>query len=109
MIMLYYVSIYRNAGDEVQNSELKEISQTIAKIGNPDKIEIFLKEILCESEIKDLTQRWNILKMLSQNNPQRNISEKLGVSLCKITRGSKILKNENSVTRKILFDELWQS
>jgi TrpR family trp operon transcriptional repressor len=35
---------------------------------------------------------------------QRKIADELGISLCKITRGSKILKNRKSVTVRMLGD-----
>jgi TrpR family trp operon transcriptional repressor len=33
---------------------------------------------------------------------QRKIAEKYGISLCKITRGSKVLKKDGSVALKVL-------
>lgn len=88
---------------------LKEICEIISILKQPKEIEKFLSEILTENELKDVIDRWDILKMLSKNESQRNISKKLSVSLCKITRGSKILKNNKSITQKILFDENWRS
>lgn len=40
--------------------------------------------------------------MLAEGIPQRQIAEELGVSLCKITRGARILKQTDSVTKKHL-------
>jgi TrpR family trp operon transcriptional repressor len=40
--------------------------------------------------------------MLNDGIPQREISKALGVSLCKITRGSRELKKEDSVVKGIL-------
>ena len=39
-----------------------------------------------------------------KNLLQRNISKKYGISLCKITRVSKILKKENSISKKLLLN-----
>lgn len=88
---------------------LNEICEIISVLKQPKEIEKFLSEILTDNELKDVIDRWDILKMLSKNESQRSISKKLSVSLCKITRGSKILKNNKSITKKILFDENWRS
>jgi len=63
-----------------------------------------MNELLTKSEISDLTLRWNLLCMLSEGLSQREIAAKLGVSLCKITRGAKILKDDKGVVKKI-FDQ----
>ena len=40
--------------------------------------------------------------LLQAGVPQRRIAEELGISLCKITRGSRILKRPQGVIRGIL-------
>ncbi len=82
--------------------EIKEISEVLSNMTEPEEIEIFLHEILTETEIRDISLRWALLKKLFDGVPQRNIANDLGISLCKITRGSRILKNKESVTRKLL-------
>lgn len=90
------------------DENINQICNIISKMNKPEEIKEFFNELFTESEIQDVIQRWNILKMLSENKPQRNIAKTLSVSLCKVTRGAKILKNEQSITRKILFDESWR-
>ncbi len=87
---------------------LSEIYEIISRIDTPEDAKTFLDELLTESELIDVAQRWNILKLLKAKHSQRNISKTLCVSLCKITRGAKILKNKNSIIRQILFDESWR-
>ncbi len=83
-------------------SAFKEITEIIAGINNPEDIEKFLNEILTENERKDLSLRWDLMRKLHDGIPQRAISSELGISLCKITRGSKILKSGDSIINKIL-------
>ncbi len=83
-------------------SGIHELAEIFARIDNKAEIEKFLNELLTESERKDLSLRWELLGQLYSGVPQRKISADLGISLCKITRGSKILKNKDSVSRKIL-------
>jgi len=83
-------------------SAFKEITQILAEITNPEDVEKFLMEILTENERKDLSLRWDLMRRLHDGFPQRAISSELGISLCKITRGSKILKSGDSIINKIL-------
>ena len=72
--------------------DIKDISSLLTEI-NSGECFIFLSEILTPNEIETLAKRWRILKMLKKGISQRAISKELNVSLCKVTRGSKILKN----------------
>jgi TrpR family trp operon transcriptional repressor len=46
--------------------------------------------------------RWTLLELLAGGVPQRKIAEDLQISLCKITRGSKIMKQRGAVTARVL-------
>jgi len=84
---------------------IREISEYINKMNSTDEIYEFFKELLTDSEIETLSKRWRILKMLKDGKTQRDIASELGVSLCKVTRGSKIIKNENAIVTKLLIKE----
>jgi TrpR family trp operon transcriptional repressor len=62
----------------------------------------FFEEILTPAEREDLALRWRLMKMLHNGIAQREIASTLGVSLCKITRGAKVLKLKKSISRSIL-------
>lgn len=64
-------------------------------------IEDFLYALLTPAEADEMAKRWALVKELANGTPQRRIAEDLGLSLCKITRGSRELKKEGS-TFKIL-------
>ena len=83
-------------------NNIKEMSVKIKQMKSKDEIYNFLLEILTTSEVETLSKRWRILKMLKKGKTQREISKDLNVSLCKVTRGSKILKNQKSIVSKIL-------
>ena len=81
---------------------IKELSTVISKLKNDKEISAFLHELLTKSELDVLSKRWCILKMLEDGLTKRDIAKQLKVSLCKVTRGSRILKNKNSLTKKYL-------
>jgi TrpR family trp operon transcriptional repressor len=62
----------------------------------------FLYDLLTPTEYTDLAVRWQIVKMLEQKIPHRDIAEKLHVSLATVTRGSRELMNKKGGFRQIL-------
>lgn len=85
-------------------AEKSDIIKVLAQIDSENEMRKFLGEILTEKERKDLTLRWRLLQMIREGVPQRKIASELGVSLCKITRGSRILKNKNCTCARYLPD-----
>lgn len=81
---------------------LKELSRTLAAASDPQLIEDFLRSLLTPSETADIAARWALVKALDNKVPQREIARELGLSLCKITRGSRELKKPDSPFRKML-------
>lgn len=80
----------------------KELANVFSQIENGTEMEHFLKEILTESELEALIFRWRLMQDLYHGETQRHIAEKHHISLCKITRGSKILKDPKSISLKLL-------
>ena len=83
-------------------SQLKEIAAVLAGINDDKLIERFFKSVLTKSEINEIERRWELVKLLNEGMSQRKIAEKLGVSLCKITRGSRELKKNPSAFREFI-------
>ncbi|MBN1686080.1 MAG: transcriptional regulator [Spirochaetales bacterium] len=81
---------------------LREMSMTIAHTQDAELIEDFFSSILTLSELETITARWELVKLIDQGYSQRKISEMLGLSLCKITRGSKELKKKNSAFARMI-------
>ena len=83
-------------------NNIREIAEILIEIDDIDEMTGFLNEILTDNEKKDLMLRWELMQKLYNGKPQRTIASELGISLCRITRGARILKSGNSVTEKIL-------
>ena len=80
----------------------QELLKVILSINNLDDLHSFFEDIFTPAELDDISLRWKLLKELHNGVTQRKIAEKYCSSLCKITRGSKILKNEDSIALQIL-------
>ncbi|MEZ4527218.1 MAG: Trp family transcriptional regulator [Desulfobacterales bacterium] len=80
----------------------EELAKVFAEIRDKAEMAAFLREILTPKEISDLSKRWELLKDLFAGETQRHIAAKHRISLCKITRGSKILRRKNSATLQLL-------
>jgi TrpR family trp operon transcriptional repressor len=81
---------------------IRELSGALGKTKDPKLLEGFLRCLLTPAEIKDIAARWALVKALDRKTPQREIARALGISLCKITRGSRELKKPGSAFRRIL-------
>ncbi|MDC7222546.1 MAG: Trp family transcriptional regulator [Spirochaetales bacterium] len=81
---------------------IREMSETLAKTSDPDLIEKFLPCLLTQNELQEVASRWALVKLIDQGVSQRKIATELGLSLCKITRGSKELKKENSPFKRMI-------
>ena len=81
---------------------LDQIAGILAKVEDRKLIREFLICILTKYEIKEIAGRWELVKLLYDGMSQRRIADQLGMSLCKITRGSKELKKRGSAFKTIL-------
>jgi len=81
---------------------LTALAEALASVNSAEEMESLLQEVLTDAELRDITLRWQLLGLLVQGLPQRKIADTLQTSLCKITRGSRILKKRNSICLQIL-------
>lgn len=86
----------------VDERVFERVAGILASIESSEEMRTFLKELLTPGEVRDITLRWRLLERLSEGVTQRRIAEELRISLCKITRGSKILKQRGAVTARLL-------
>lgn len=82
--------------EDVDPAPLNELAHALAQADDPTLIKSFLESLLTENEVSDISSRWTLVRLIDRGMSQRNISRELGLSLCKITRGSRELKKGNS-------------
>ena len=83
----------------------KELINIFTRITDFKDMQKIFNELFTEKEKKDFTLRWLLMQELMNKIPQRETAAKYHISLCKITRGAKVLKTKGSVCRKILSDK----
>lgn len=79
-----------------------DLVQIFTEIQDAETMRQFFSEIFTPAEREMIQLRWDLMKKLHSGESQRHIASELGISLCKITRGSKILKDKHSICSKIL-------
>ncbi len=93
-----------SAHKEEISQSTEDLITLFSSIQDKDEIKQLFSELFTTSELRDVVLRWQLLKDLTSGMTQRAIAAKYNISLCKITRGSKILKNQDSIVRAVLVD-----
>jgi len=88
--------------DPAVEENLSELALALARTEDQKLIKNFLRRLLTPAEAADIASRWALVKALEQETPQREIARTLGISLCKITRGSREMKNPDRAFQKML-------
>ena len=91
-----------NMNDHAVEKNIRELSKGLAEIRDHEHIEAFLHCLLTPAEIGDIAARWALVKSLENKIPQREIAKRLGISLCKITRGARELRKPDSAFQYML-------
>jgi TrpR family trp operon transcriptional repressor len=85
-------------------SVTRELIDIFTRTKDSQEMEVLFREIFTPKEIETLSLRWQLLKDLYAGKTQRKIAAEHKISLCKITRGSKLLKAKGSYLKKVLDD-----
>ena len=103
-VAIFFVSLYNIIMEEMRAQEegLEEICTLLASTDDAQLIKKFFGCLFTPSELQDMTKRWLLVKEIDKGTTQREIARMFGMSLCKITRGSKELKKEGSAFRIML-------
>ena len=72
----------------------KELEGVLLGVKSKKFLHEVLIDLLSPSEYKDLALRWQVMKMLYRGYSQREIRNKLRVSIGMVTRGSRELQNK---------------
>ncbi len=74
------------------SKHLRDLYQLIASVSTEKEATLLLEDLLTPQELASLSERWQLIQELHRKTPQRTIAKKLGLSISKITRGSRMLQ-----------------
>lgn len=77
-----------------------ELISELMKIKDKKIMENFLLGLFAPQELDEIPTRVQIVKMLKKRIPQQKISEKLGVGIATVTRGSNEIKKGRFINIK---------
>lgn len=101
IVGIFDVTIYSNTEAKMEDN-LSEIIDIFSNTTDKREMRSLFEDVFTDAERTDIAKRWYIFKELYKGTPQRKIAKDMEVSLCKITRGSKTLKNDQSVIKRVL-------
>ncbi len=78
---------------------IDELVNHLLAIDSPEGLQEALHALLTEGELADVAKRLQIIELLQQGVPQRQIAEKLGVGIATVTRGSHHLKRRGDLPK----------
>ena len=78
--------------------------KTLSDLRDDEEKWTFLKVLLTPQEIEEFEKRWQILQLLDEGYPQREVRQMVGVSIATVSRGAKELRNASEMLQKFLFN-----
>lgn len=76
----------------MKNKQLAQLTSVFLEHATPQRMADFLQAILTPKELAELHSRLEIVRLLKQGLPQREIADQLGVGIATVTRGSRELQ-----------------
>ena len=92
----------KGAAQKALEESFQELCSLIAETDDARFIRDFFGCLFTPAERKDFANRWLLVKEIDKGTTQREIARRFGMSLCKITRGSRELHKEESAFRRML-------
>ena len=92
----------KGASQKTLEESFLELCRLIAETDDEHFIRDFFGCLFTPAERKDFANRWLLVKEIDKGTTQREIARRFGMSLCKITRGSRELHKDGSAFRSML-------
>ena len=86
----------------MDKKSIENISNFISLLDGKKEISKFITELFTDKEINDFSLRIELMKQLKAGNTQREIASNFHISLCKVTRGNRYIKDKNSIMNRLL-------
>lgn len=89
-------------------TKLNELIEVITDLESPEVCKRFFTDLCTPQELKSLSDRWEVAKLIYQQVPYRKISELTGASTATITRVARSLLHGESGYHAVLHARLGQ-
>ena len=73
----------------IPKKHLQDLIELFASVRSEKEAKLLLEDILTPQELESLAERWQLVQELGKGTAQRDIAEKLHLSISKVTRGSR--------------------
>jgi len=78
----------------LESSEnLTELYSAILALKNPGEIELFLRDVLTDTELKEISERWHVARLLAAGFSYTQVISETGLSSATVARVASWLKN----------------
>ena len=84
------------------NKSILELVEIFSQFDSKETCQRFLVDLCTPQELKSLSDRWQVAKLVYQQIPYRKISEQTGASTATITRVARSLLHGESGYRAVL-------
>lgn len=68
------------------SKDMQNLLRAMSTLQTPHELGNFLRDLMTIKELKDISQRWQIVLLLNQKVPYLDISKQVGVSTTTVTR-----------------------
>lgn len=68
---------------------IRDLYKLFSSVDTPEEAADLLQDILTPQELESLAVRWQEVQMIAAGFTQREVAKKLGISISKVTRGSR--------------------
>ena len=72
---------------------LQDLYELFASVRSKREAEILLKDMLTPKELRMVAKRWWELQELAKGERHRDVAKKVKISISKVTRGSRVLRD----------------
>src|SRR5512144_2649908 len=76
----------RRMADDWRTPEVEALFEAVLRLGSLDETERFFRDLCTLSELRDMSQRWAVVRMLDSGLHYAEISRTTGASTATITR-----------------------
>lgn len=91
----------------VNTNSAKELYEIVLSLKTEDECKRFLRDLLTEPEIREFSNRWQVVKMLDKKIPYEKITKETGMSSTTIARIQKWL-NGNLGGYRFMLDRMYK-